>query len=343
MKLNSEQLKQHLTQPLQTVYLITGEEPLLVQEVGDQLRSAAKEQQYLERELFHVDASFKWDDIIAAGNELSLFAEKKIIEIRMTNKINAAGQKALIEAAENPNPDNVILIFAGKIESASMKTKWFKTLEAASVHIQIWPLESNRFPQWIQGRVKQHGLSISNDALSVLVDKVDGNLLAAQQEVQKLALLVPEATKEIDEDLVLQSVSDSSRYDVFDLSAACLQGNSQKALKVLSNLRGEGLEPPIIIWALSKDLRSLSIISSQLNHGQQAAQVFRKQGIWGKREGPVKNAMKRLSINEIHQLLQLAGEIDSAIKGLRKTDIWSELSALVFGMSAGTKKALLPV
>jgi len=340
MKLKAEQLAQHLQQPLKPIYLVSGDEPLLVQECTDAIRTATKEQQILEREVYYVEAGFDWNTLLAAGSELSLFADRKFIEVRVNQKLNDAGRKTLVAMASDPNPDNVMLIVTGKLDSASTRAKWFKTLEEASVHVQIWPLDRQRLPQWLTNRAKQQGMTITSDALALLADRVDGNLLAAQQEIDKLALLADNQT--IDAELVVQSVSDSSRYDVFDLTDACLTGDSPRALKILAGLRSEGIEPPVVLWALSRELRSLSIINSQLAQGQPAAQVFRKQGIWDKRQPAVNRALNRISTPLLHQLLQLAGDIDMAIKGARQGDTWDELSSLVFNLAAGENPIGLP-
>lgn len=340
MKLKPEQLNNHLKSQLQQVYLVSGDEHLLVQEACDDIRSVAKAQNFIERELFHVETGFDWNQVFDANNAMSLFSERKILELRLSVKLNDAGRKAIVEITANPNPDNLILIVSPKFESSATKAKWFKSLEAQCVHIQIWPMDSQRLPNWIRNRIQQKQLTINNQALTMLTERVDGNLLAAQQEIEKLSLLVEGS--EITEELVVQSVSDSSRYDVFDLTDACLKGDSKRSLRVLSGVKGEGLEPPIVLWALSRELRTLSIIQNQLAQGQPSQQVFRKQGVWDKRQGSVQSALNRIPAHQLYELIQFAGKIDMAIKGQRQSDIWDDLAALVFSVCRGTDQIPLP-
>ncbi len=339
MKLKPAQLQAHLQSKLGTAYFVSGDETLLVMETCDQIRAAAREQSILERDLFHVEAGFDWNQLFDATSALSLFSDRRIIEIRLSAKLNEPARKALVELVSNPNPDNVLLIVSPKVDSSSAKAKWFRNLEENCCHIQIWPLESKQLPQWIKSRLKQKHLDIEDQALEVLSDKVDGNLLAAQQEIEKLALLVEGHL--IDEELVNRSVSDSSRYDVFDLTESSLKGDVKKALKVLSGLKGEGIEPPVVLWALSRELRSLSILKSQFNQGVAPAQAFRKQGVWEKRQPAVRSALDRLSVHLILELIQYSGLIDQSIKGQRKTDIWDDLSALTFAICNGRLAAPL--
>lgn len=340
MKLKPEQLSQHLQQGLQPAYLVSGDEPLIVQECCDQIRAVAREQEFFERDLFHADGNFDWGQINAASQSMSLFAEKRIIEIRVSNKLNDQGRKALIEATERPEPDNLLLIVLPKLDSSSTKAKWFKTLESQVCHIQIWPLERSRLPQWIKQRLSALGFDIEPEAMQLLADKVDGNLLAAKQELEKLALLSDQPT--ITTDLVLQAVLDSARYTPFDLSDACLLGETARAIKVLNGLEGEGIESPIVLWALSRELRSLATLHQQLSTGANPGAAHKKLGIWDRRKPLFQAALNRLSANDVQELLLLCGRIDAAIKGQRQSDVWSDLSALTFSFAAGLQAHLIP-
>lgn len=340
MKLKLEQLDAHLQQGLQNTYLVSGDEPLLVQECCDRIREVAKTQEFLERDLFHVEANFDWSQITAASQSMSLFAERRIIEIRISNKLTDPGRKALVELVENPNPDNLLLIVMGKVDASSQKAKWFKTLEQAATHIQIWPLDRSRLPQWIKQRLASQSIQIEPEALQLLADKVDGNLLAAKQELEKLILLTDQPM--ITTDLVLQAVLDSSRYTPFDLTDACLNGEHRRAMKVLHGLQGEGIEPPVVLWALSRELRILAQLSNLLNQGQPAANAYKKFGIWDRRKPLINAALNRLTVSDLEQLILLCGRIDGAIKGQRQASVWSELSALTFAFSAGVQPVLLP-
>ena len=339
MKIQLNQLAQQLSNGLTPFYLISGDEPLLVQNAGDQIRNRARTCGYEERELFQVEAGFDWNELFQSANEMSLFANRKIIEIRIPGKLNDNAKKTLLELAERPSEDNLFIVITGKMETSTTKSKWFQQLEKHIGFIQIWPLESKDFGPWIKQQISQRGYTIEAEALTLLADKVDGNLLAAQQEIEKLLLLAD--SQNIDTELVTQAVGDSARYDVFDLSNSCLEGNLQRSIKILNGLRAEGSEPAIMLWALSRELRTLSTVLTRLNSGQAKRQVFQQNGIWKNRESAFNTALSRFSVNQINILLTQAGRIDSVIKGQQKSDIWMELQALILGFCRSETNAHL--
>ena len=329
MKIQPNQLAQQLSNSLMPFYLISGDEPLLVHNAGDQIRAQARTSGYEERELFQVEAGFDWNELFQSASEMSLFSSRKIIEIRIPGKLTDIAKKTLLELAERPSEDNLFIVITGKMEASTTKSKWFQQLEKAIGFIQIWPLESRDFAPWIKQQFSQRGYVIEANALTLLADKVDGNLLAARQEIEKLLLLAD--GQNIDADLVTQAVGDSARYDVFDLSNSCLEGNLQRSIRVLNGLRAEGSEPAIMLWALSRELRTLSTVLTRLNSGQARRQVFQQNGIWKNREAAYDAALSRFSVNQINILLTQAARIDSVIKGQEKSDIWMELQALILG------------
>ncbi|AJQ95255.1 DNA polymerase III subunit delta [Gynuella sunshinyii] len=330
MKINLNQLTQHLAGHLLPFYLISGDEPLLVQKASDQIREKAKASGYDERERFQVEAGFDWNELFQSANEMSLFSSRKTIEVRIPGKLTDHARKTLLELAERPNEDNLFIVVTGKLESSTTKSKWFLQLEKQIGFIQIWPLENKDFAPWIRQQFAMHNHTIEPEALDILADRVDGNLLAAHQEIEKLLLLTENPL--INTELVIQAVGDSSRYDVFDLTNACLFGELPRAVKILNGLKAEGTEAPIILWALSRELRTLSMVLTRLSAGQPKRQVFQQNGVWKNREAAYEAAMSRCSISLINKLLTQAGRVDSTIKGLEKSDTWMELHALILGM-----------
>src|SRR5690606_34729471 len=216
-KLRPEQLGAALAKQLAPIYLVSGDEPLLIQESCDQIRAAARKNGFSERELYHVETSFDWNQLLSAANSLSLFAEKKIIELRMpSGKPGDKGGKILQEYAESPAPDNLLLIITEKLDGAVQKSKWFKAVESFGQHIQVWPVTAAQLPRWIGLRLQSAGLRADSDAIDLLVSRIEGNLLAAVQEIEKLKLLAD--NNHINYELMASVVADSARYDVFGLA-----------------------------------------------------------------------------------------------------------------------------
>lgn len=332
MRLRPEQLQKHLAQPIAPVYLLSGEETLLVQECADAIRNACRAQGFTERQVFHVDAKFDWHIVVDEISAMSLFADKKLIELRLpTGKPGDAGGAALEQFCQQPNSDTVLLIVCGKVESSSTRTKWYKAVDAAGVTIPVWPVEPAQLPRWIEQRLRTVGLSASPDAIQLLAERVQGNLLACAQEIEKLALYT-EATH-IDAEAVAAAVADSARYDVFGLADQALAGQAAPALRALAGLRGEGEEPPVILWALTKELHVLYRCVEFVEQGQSAERAIDSAGVWEKRKPLVRAALQRMSRTYVTKLLILAQQVDAAIKGAGIDDPWLLLDRLVLRMS----------
>ncbi|WP_369809150.1 DNA polymerase III subunit delta [Oceanicoccus sp. KOV_DT_Chl] len=242
MRLRPDQLKQNLSKTLLPIYIVSGDETLLVQECCDDIRLSCRRQGF-SREVLHVETGFDWNELLASAAAMSLFAERQLIELRMpTGKPGDAGGKALTEYAANASPDNVLLIICNKLESASTRTKWYKNIEAAGASVQCWPIEMAQLPRWINNRLSRLGLNASSEAIQMLAERVEGNLLAAAQEIEKLRLYTDGDT--IDADTITAAVADNARYDVFGLVDRALEGNVSSCLKNLQGLKAEGTEPP---------------------------------------------------------------------------------------------------
>jgi DNA polymerase-3 subunit delta len=345
VKLRAEQLSAHLTESLLPMYWIAGDEPLLVQESTDLIRRHCRTLGFSEREQFFVEGNFDWQNLQQSGNNLSLFATRKIIELRLRSaKLDENAKNALRLYLSSPNPDNVLLIVSPKIEPAAAGTKWFQNLESYGAVIQIWPVDAVALPQWIFTRLQRHGITADREAVAVLADRVEGNLLAADQEIEKLALLLQsKADKDsaltLDLKTVSQVVANSSRYNVFALVDATLAGQSLKAVRMLQGLAADGSEPLMILAMLCKELRSLTMLAAKVEAGQSISSVLQTEHVWNNRKACVTAALGRLGTTSLQALLTQASRVDHSVKGLLSSDPWRELSILVL-LTAGTETAV---
>ena len=335
MKLRPDQLSAHLKQALAPVYIVSGDEPLQVSECCDLIRTQARQQGFSERHVYHVDNSFDWGELLEAANALSLFAQKQLLELRIPNgKPGDTGRKVLQEYIQHPSPDNLLLIVSDRLDNSVQKAKWFKALEHEGVFIPVWPIESHKLPGWIAARLKQDGFSASREALGLIAERVEGNLLAASQELEKLKLLAKD--QRIDEDTVRAAVSDSARYDVFQLADAALSGNLRSCVRILGVLKGEGVEPPVVLWSIAREIRLLSLMSRLKSRGlsmeaamEQAAKVTGFSPFILKRRRPLLDkVMQRHGERHFRDMLLMTSEIDQSIKGMDKQNPWDALLTL---------------
>ena len=328
MQIKLEQLGQHLKRQLAPVYFVHGDEPLLVQEACDLIRLQARNSGCTEREVYSVEAGFDWNGFLQAGDALSLFAERKLLELRMpTGKPGGdAGARALCAYAERPSPDNVLLIQAGKLEAAARRSKWYKALDGVGVMVQVWPVERRQLPGWAMRRMRGRGLQPTPQAVALLVERVEGNLLACAQEIEKLLLL--HGAGAIDEEVVAAGVADSARFDIYKLVDEALQGDGARTARIVAGLQSEGVEPVLVLWALTREIRAMARMAHLLRQGVAPDQVMAKSGVWDKRKPLVRAGLKRHSAVQWQALLGKAGELDVLIKGGRAGNVWDELLAL---------------
>lgn len=337
MKIKADQLKPHLQKSLQTqqlspIFIVSGDEPLLSQEATDAVRSTARQLEFTERETFDIDARFDWNLVFNETNSLSLFSDKKILELRITNgKPGDKGSKAICELCENLNDSNLILIILPKLDKGAYQSKWMKTLESKGVHIQVWPVTPEQLPRWINQRLVQSGINASQGAVDILADRVEGNLLAAMQEINKLKLLSLEG--KVDADIMSTVVADSARYNLFSFVDKVLDGDAQSAAKALRGLENEGTEPLALLWAITRELRTLNKASHQILLGNSKDKALKSAGVWDKRIPIFRKALSRLSPAHLRMLMHQAGAIDRGVKGLRQADIWDELTTLVLSFA----------
>lgn len=320
MRLRPDQLKKSLQQHMLPVYLLSGDEPLQLNETADAIRSAAREAGYQNRVVLETGGGFKWDDLFAEANSLSLFAEKKLIDLRIPNgKPGRDGGKALAEYCANASPDNLLLITLPKLDKQQQGSKWFKQIEQIGVVVQVWPIDVRQLPQWINQRLRQVGLIPDQEVAQILADRVEGNLLAAQQEIEKLRLIHAEG--HINAAQLLAAVSDNSRYDVFELVDTALRKQSARCVKILHGLCAEGVAAPVVLWALHREIAQLSEIAhnaTQIN----LEQAIARARVWEKRKGLVRQAIQHKPPEQWLALLCLCQTADAAIKGANQADPW---------------------
>lgn len=332
MKIAPEKLKNHLVKKLFPVYVISGDEPLLSQELADQVRLVARQNGFSSRDVFRCDNHFDWDQLHNENSALSLFSEKKIIELHLaTSKPGDKGSKALQALCSNPNPDNLILVILPKIDKSAEKSKWMRALESSGVHSQVWPIKSEQMPRWIKQRLLQSGIDASKEAVEILSERVEGNLLAAVQEIEKLTLLAINDT--VDATIMSSVVANSARYNLFEFIDKILLGDSQSAVRSLRGLKNEGTDALPLLWAITRELRILVKASDEIVKGAQQDRALKSAGVWDKRIPIFRQALKRCSAPHLRMLLYQASAIDRAIKGMRKADIWEELTTLVLSLS----------
>ncbi|MFR0675645.1 DNA polymerase III subunit delta [Enterobacterales bacterium AW_CKDN230030176-1A_HGKHYDSX7] len=342
MKLAPAQLDKHLQGALAPVYVVSGDDPLLCQEAADAIRAAARRQGHDERQVFSADANFDWGTLLLAGASLSLFAQKRLLEVRLpSGKPGDKGAAALIDYISRPAEDTVLLVSLPRLDASAQKSKWGKALidSAQCQFVQIWPVDVHQLPQWINQRLARAGLSAQRDAVDLIAARVEGNLLAAAQEIEKLKLLAED--NQVTVDTVQAAVADSARFDVFGLVDAVLKGEASHALRMLEGLRGEGVEAPVILWALARELRLLAGIAQQFSQGIPLDKAFSqaKPPVWDKRRPLVGKALQRLSAQRWNQLLVDAQRIDAQIKGQSEGSPWVGLARLVLLM-AGQRVSL---
>lgn len=335
MKVRFEQLAQHTQQPLLPIYVICGDEPLQVGEASDQIRQAAREQGFSERQLMHAEAGFDWNALAAEADALSLFAERKIVDLRIpAGKPGDAGGKALTAWAERPPEDNLLMVTLPKMDKRQQSSKWFKALESAGAVIEIWPVKPQELPRWLGGRAQQLGLQLEREALQFIAGRVEGNLLAASQELEKLHLLHGEGA--ISFDAVREAVVDSARYNVFELVDTALAGDAARALRIVEGLRGEGTEAIIVSWAVTREIRSLAQMAEGMAAGASADAAMREARVWSSRQRLVTAGLKRHNARRWQALLARCLKVDKMIKGAEPGNPWDELVQLT-ALMAGVR------
>ena len=337
MQLRPEALDGHLAKGLAPLYVITSDEHLLALEAADKIRSRARAQGYSERDVLTVERSFKWGELLAANQAMSLFGDKKLIELRIPGgKPGKDGSAALQSYAKDLNPDNLTLITLPKLDWQTAKASWVAALQQAAVYVEIPNVERAQLPGWIGTRLAAQNQSADRQSLDFIADRVEGNLLAAHQEIQKLALLYEPGKLTYDQ--VIDAVLNVARYDVFKLSEAMLAGDPARLVRMLEGLKGEGEALPLVLWAVSEEIRTLLKLKAGMAQGRPLGALLKEYRIWGPRERMMEPALRRISLPVLEAALQQAAQVDKMVKGLRAKqfagDAWDAMLQLALRVAS---------
>jgi len=334
MDVRFKDLSSHLESTLAPVYTVHGDEPLFAIEAGDAIRAAARRAGAADREVFVAEPGFRWDAFTATNANFGLFGERKVVDLRIpSGKPGVEGTKALETYAGNPNADHVLLVTLPRIDRAAQSSSWFTALANAGVTVAVYPVEREELPAWIAARLARQKQRASSDTLAFLAERCEGNLLAARQEIEKLALLLPQG--EVAHDDVEHAVADVARYDVFELSEAWLAGDAARALRVLSVLQAEGEGLPLIVWQLTEDVHAVAAVLAATAAGVPLQAAVRNARAWGKRQAALERAARRVKPHAIGSLLASIARLDELSKGLGRGNAWDNLASIALAV-AGT-------
>lgn len=323
MLLKAEQLAAHLERELRPLYVLYGDEPLLVLEAADAIRARARGAGYSEREVLTVLPQFDWGQLLAAGGNLSLFGDKKLIDLRIpTGKPGKEGGAALQQWCQHLSPDNLLLLTLPELDWREEKAAWFTTLANAGVAVKLNAPPRAELPGWIAGRLRRQQQNADPESLKFIAERVEGNLLAAHQEIQKLALLYPAG--KLSDAQIRDAVLNVARYDIDGLREALLAGDVGRLARTLDGLMQEGEAPPLVLWAMSEEIRSLTAIRAGLDSGRPVDQLLKEAKVWGARQNAVRRAVQRLDSGALEAALRHAGRIDALIKGIGQGNLWEE-------------------
>jgi DNA polymerase-3 subunit delta len=310
---------------------VGGEEPLLLLECCDQIRAAAKAQGFVERELLQVERGFDWSALRQAATP-SLFATRKIIDLRLrTGKPGRDGAKALGEWADAPDPDMLLMVSCETWDRSSRTSKWAGRLEKAGQQIDIWPIKPQELPHWLEQRMQQHGMQPEPEVLRLLADRLEGNLLAARQEIDRLALIKGAGTITVSD--VMKVVADSSRFDAFALAEHMLTGNLRDGLRVVAGLKRMDTPVPLLLGALLRELKVVEAYRLAMRGGEQESMVFRRLNIWQNRQHTVRTAARRLGTLKLFTAYKMLSLIDRQSKGRAAGDPWQSVDKLMIQLA----------
>lgn len=327
MAIASEDLPRHLSSGLKPLYVVFGDALLLAIEAADSIRTAARSAGFAEREIFIAEQHFKWDELRNSAQSLSLFSSRKVIDLRIpSGKPGVEGGQALQNYAANLSSDVLTLITLPKLDWTVQKSQWFGALERHGVMVSADDIPRSALPRWIAERLKRQGQSTDESTLEFLTDRCEGNLLAAFQEIQKLALLFPIGQLSFEQ--VKDAVMDVARYDIFKLSEAMLNGNAARFARILGGLRAEGTATVLVLWAISEDIRTLGKVLQAVQRGGNLGNAMRDMRVRRDKQGLIETAARRLKFPHIERAIQQAARLDKTIKGLRQGDVWDELLQL---------------
>lgn len=331
MKLYFDQLAGNLAQKLQAVYLLAGEELLLVQESRQAIRNAANQQGFTESLKFHVDSGFDWQQFHQAWCSSSLLGDKQHIELKLNSlKLSEAAKTMLLNAIERRREDKLLVLILPKLDSNAQKNVLVKACETHGAVVNIWPLQGPQLQNWLKQRLQQAGFQLDTEGMQLLLTNTQGNLFAAAQEIEKLALIYPPGKLSLKQ---LTAVSnDHARFDLFTWVDTLLQGQIAHSLRILHSFKEEGEEPVLILWALTRELRSLIRLAELRSSGKTLDQVLQSPGIWEKRKPILKRCLQQHNLSSLQNCLAQAARIDRLIKGAAKGSVWNDIERLSLGI-----------
>ena len=342
MRISTEQLQQHLARDLKPLYTVFGDETLLALEASDRIRAKARAEGHSERSVLTADSGFKWSELAFTGSAQSLFATRRVLELRVPNgKPGADGSEALQRYCDALPPDTVSLIVLPGIDWRSQKSAWFEALERAGVTIEAKTVARKALPEWLAGRLRSQNQEADRETLDFIADRVEGNLLAAHQEVQKLALICPAGKIEFEQ--VREAVLDVARYDVFNLGEAVLEGDVLHLARMMDGLRGEGVAPPLVLWALAEEIRAIGRVLDGIAAGRTPPQLWRDARVWGQaHQQLMQQHCRRFTRDQVEAAISHAARADRMVKGLIRGDVWDELLQLALRFAAASPGKSLP-
>jgi DNA polymerase III subunit delta len=335
MKIVLQQLSQQLKQNLAPIYLLYGDEYILLQDACTQILQHAQQQGFTARESFHVDAGFTWESFATSANNLSIFNEASVIELNLQNKLNTVGTKLLLDYAQKPPTDKILIIKTTKLDAGSQKSSWFKAIESCGIIVQIRPINLTQFPNWFASRLQQAGIRVTTESLKLLIDYTAGNLLAAIQEIEKLQLLYGKG--QLTPEQIRSAITDNAHFDVFNLIDSALQMQPQQTIRILQSLQSTGVEPAIILWAIARELRNLISMRFAMQAGTTIEQLMTQHNVWPIRRPMITKILQAHTCKKLNKMLQTAAEIDLIIKGAKTGDSWQALGKLYLNL--GTRAA----
>ncbi len=341
MQIRFDQLAARLEQGLAPIYVVTGDEPLQHAEATDAIRAAARAQGYTAREVHEAGNDFDWNRLSESADSLSLFADRRLVDLRIPGgKPGRDGGAALAAWAERPPEDTLLLVTLPRIDPQSRKSKWYKALDKAGVTVPVWPVEIGQLPAWIGKRMRARGLQPDNDAVALLAARCEGNLLAAAQEIDKLLLLGGPGP--VDAERVAEVVADSARWSVFDLADAMLDGEPARVARILAGLRGEGTQPPVLLWALQREIAMLAAAAARRAEGQAPDAALAAAGVWDKRRSRARRALERFDADGWQRLLASCARLDRLAKGAARGSFWDEVVELAVNVAGAQSRTLAP-
>lgn len=339
MRIQPRQLADHLKRKPAPAYLLSGDEPLQLGEAAAAVRDAARKQGFAERELLEHETGFDWGRLTAAAAMRSLFSARKLIELRLdTARIGREGGAAVRAYCAQPSQDNILLILAPGLERKELQAKWVQALEKIGVLLQVRQIQGRQLTAWIEQRLRERGLNPEPGVAGLLSERVEGNLPAAAQEIEKLRLLYDQGN--LNQEQLTSAISDSARYDLFDLTDAALAGDRARVHRILDTLADEGTAPPLILWVLAREIRMLAAVSHAARRRETAA-ALRTHNVWKSRQPQVLAALKRLPAKRLHDLMIQCAAADRNIKGLTGGDPRQALTGIADAL-AGADPAYPP-